>query len=494
MQPIHLAAADVNVGLLVIFAISSMGVYGVVLAGWASNSKYALLGGLRSSAQMISYELAYGLSFAAVIMLAGSLSLRGIVDQQSGYWLGFIPRWYLFLQPVGFLIFLTAGVAETNRAPFDFPEAEQELVAGYHTEYSSMSFALFFLAEYVNMATVSAVATDLFLGGWHGPFPLPAGFEWIWFFVKVFAILFFYIWMRWTLPRYRYDQLMEFGWKCLLPRLRGQSSGDRRRGHLHGMVAVDAITFWILAAIMVVSSVLVVGQRNPMYSVFLLVVSFAALSGLYILLDASFAAMIQIIVYVGAIMVLFLFVVMLLNEPTEEPLARAPSRPSVQRGAAAVRRGAVGGPRRRAGAGVRAHLVGAAAERRPRRARRDRLRHRRAAVPRLRVRLRGDVGPDSRGHGRSHRARSQGGALTSAGADPELVPAAVGGALRHRHGGRVPAAQPHHHPALGRGDAERRQPDVHRRRTGSAEQWTGRSSCSSSSRWPPRRRPSGWRF
>jgi NADH-quinone oxidoreductase subunit H len=216
-EPVHLAAADVNVGLLVIFAISSLGVYGVVLAGWASNSKYALLGGLRSSAQMISYELAYGLSFAAVIMLAGSLSLRGIVDQQSGYWFHVIPRWYLFLQPFGFLIFLIAGVAETNRAPFDFPEAEQELVAGYHTEYSSMSFALFFLAEYVNMATVSAVATDLFLGGWHGPFWLPAGFEWIWFFVKVFAILFFYIWMRWTLPRYRYDQLMEFGWKWLLP-------------------------------------------------------------------------------------------------------------------------------------------------------------------------------------------------------------------------------------------------------------------------------------
>jgi len=216
-HPIHLAAADVNVGLLVIFAISSMGVYGVVLAGWASNSKYSLLGGLRSSAQMISYELAYGLSFAAVILLAGSLSLRGIVEQQDGYWFGFIPHWYLFLQPFGFLIYLIAGVAETNRAPFDFPEAEQELVAGYHTEYSSMSFALFFLAEYVNMATVAAVATDLFLGGWHGPFPLPPGFEWIWFLVKVFAILFFYIWMRWTLPRYRYDQLMEFGWKWLLP-------------------------------------------------------------------------------------------------------------------------------------------------------------------------------------------------------------------------------------------------------------------------------------
>jgi NADH-quinone oxidoreductase subunit H len=215
-HPIHLAAADVNVGLLVIFAITSMGVYGVVLAGWSSNSKYSLLGGLRSSAQMISYELAYGLSFAAVIMLAGALSLGTIVNQQSGYWFGFIPKWYVFLQPVGFLIFLTAGVAETNRAPFDFPEAEQELVAGYHTEYSSMSFALFFLAEYVNMVTVSAVATDLFLGGWHGPF-LPDWLGWIWFLVKVFGLLFFYIWMRWTLPRYRYDQLMEFGWKWLLP-------------------------------------------------------------------------------------------------------------------------------------------------------------------------------------------------------------------------------------------------------------------------------------
>jgi NADH-quinone oxidoreductase subunit H len=215
-RPIRLAVADVNVGLLVIFAITSMGVYGIVLAGWASNSKYSLLGGLRSSAQMISYELSFGLSFAAVIMLAGSLSLRDIVDQQAGTWFGVIPRWYLFLQPVGFLIFLIAGVAETNRAPFDFPEAEQELVAGYHTEYSSMSFALFFLAEYVSMVTVSAVATDLFLGGWHGPF-LPEWLGWIWFLIKVFALLFFYIWMRWTLPRYRYDQLMEFGWKWLLP-------------------------------------------------------------------------------------------------------------------------------------------------------------------------------------------------------------------------------------------------------------------------------------
>ncbi len=215
-EPLPLQVTDVNVAMLVIFAITSMGIYGIVLAGWASNSKYSLLGGLRSAAQMISYELSFGLGLAAVVVMAGSLSLREIVGDQSGYWFGCIPRWYVFLQPVGFLVFMIAGVAETNRAPFDFPEAEQELVAGYHTEYSSMSFALFFLAEYVNMATVSAVAVSLFLGGWYGPF-LPEWLGWIWFLIKVFLLLFFYIWMRWTLPRYRYDQLMEFGWKYLLP-------------------------------------------------------------------------------------------------------------------------------------------------------------------------------------------------------------------------------------------------------------------------------------
>ena len=215
-EPIRLQVADVNVALLVIFAVTSMGVYGIVLAGWSSNSKYSLLGALRSSAQMISYELSYGLSLAAVILMAGSLSLSEIVEQQGGYWFGVIPKWFVMMQPVGFLVYMTAGVAETNRAPFDFPEAEQELVAGYHTEYSSMSFAMFFLAEYINMVTVSAVATSLFLGGWHGPF-LPEWLGWIWFFVKVGALLFFYIWMRWTLPRYRYDQLMAFGWKVLLP-------------------------------------------------------------------------------------------------------------------------------------------------------------------------------------------------------------------------------------------------------------------------------------
>ncbi len=215
-EPLGLHVADVNVAILIVFAIASMGVYGIVLAGWSSNSKYSLLGGLRSSAQMISYELSYGLALAGVLLIGNSLSLVEIVDQQSQLWFGFFPRWFVFLQPVGFLIFMTAGVAETNRAPFDFPEAEQELVAGYHTEYSSMRFALFFLAEYVNMVTVSAVATDLFLGGWHMPF-LPESLGWIWFLMKVSAILFFYVWMRWTLPRYRYDQLMAFGWKVLLP-------------------------------------------------------------------------------------------------------------------------------------------------------------------------------------------------------------------------------------------------------------------------------------
>jgi NADH-quinone oxidoreductase subunit H len=215
-QPVKLGASDVNVGVLVVFAVTSMGVYGIVLAGWASNSKYSLFGGLRASAQMISYELSYATSLASVILLAGSLSLREVVDSQTGYWFGFIPQWYIFLQPLGIIIYVIAGVAETNRAPFDFPEAEQELVAGYNTEYSSVRFALFPQAEYINMATMSAVATDLFLGGWHGPF-LPVEYGWIWFLAKVAAILFFYIWMRWTVPRYRYDQLMSFGWKWLFP-------------------------------------------------------------------------------------------------------------------------------------------------------------------------------------------------------------------------------------------------------------------------------------
>jgi NADH-quinone oxidoreductase subunit H len=215
-EPIRLQVADVNVAVLVVFAITSISIYGIVLAGWSSNSKYSLLGALRSASQMISYELSYGVSLASVLVVAGSLSLTEIVDAQQGTWLGFIPRWFVFLQPLGFVIFMIAGVAETNRSPFDFPEAEQELVAGYHTEYSSTPFMMFFLAEYINMVTTAAVATDLFLGGWHGPF-LPESLGWIWFLIKTGAILFFYIWMRWTLPRLRYDQLMQFGWKVMLP-------------------------------------------------------------------------------------------------------------------------------------------------------------------------------------------------------------------------------------------------------------------------------------
>src|SRR6266498_3487064 len=215
-RTITLHVTSMNVGLLYVLALTSVGVYGIVLAGWSSNNKYSLMGGLRSSAQMISYELSMSLAIMTGVFMAGSLNLREIVINQTGYWWHVIPRWYIFLQPLGFLIYMTAGVAETNRAPFDFPEAEQELVAGYHTEYSSMTFAMFFMAEYINMVTVSAVATNLFLGGWLGPF-LPEWLGWMWFMVKVLLLLFFYVWMRWTLPRYRYDQLMEFGWKWLLP-------------------------------------------------------------------------------------------------------------------------------------------------------------------------------------------------------------------------------------------------------------------------------------
>jgi NADH-quinone oxidoreductase subunit H len=219
-EPMPLLIADINVAVLATFAVASMGVYGIVLAGWASNSKYSLLGGLRSSAQMISYELSYGIALATVVLLANSMSLREIVDQQAGYFFGVIPRWHVFwMFPLGliaFIVYAIAGIAETNRAPFDFPEAEQELVAGYHTEYSSMAFAMFFLAEYINMITVSAVATNLFLGGWHGPL-LPPEYGWIWFLAKLGVLLFCYLWIRWTLPRFRYDQLMAFGWKVLLP-------------------------------------------------------------------------------------------------------------------------------------------------------------------------------------------------------------------------------------------------------------------------------------
>src|SRR5580700_1030898 len=219
--------ADLNIGLLVILGITSIGVYGIALSGWSSNNKFALLGSLRATSQMISYELALGLSLVGVVIRAQSLSLRDIVNSQTAHG---ILSWNFFggFQFVAFFIYLMAAYAETNRAPFDLPEAESELVAGYHTEYSSMKFAMFFMAEYANMITVSCVATLLFFGGASSPFghafdgvlniPIPnAIFPILWFVVKILAFLFLYIWVRSTLPRFRYDQLMGFGWKFLLP-------------------------------------------------------------------------------------------------------------------------------------------------------------------------------------------------------------------------------------------------------------------------------------
>ena len=220
-----LQITDLNIRLLLILGVTSIGVYGIALSGWSSNNKYSLLGSLRASAQMISYELALGLSLIGVLILSGTLSLRGIVDAQAGLKWGFIPNWNFFtgFQFIAFFIYLMAAYAETNRVPFDLPEAETELVAGYHTEYSSMKFAMFFMAEYANMITVGCLATILFFGGWHGPVPsfTPAPLQpflpVFWFAVKVFFFIFLYIWVRGTMPRFRYDQLMAFGWKVLLP-------------------------------------------------------------------------------------------------------------------------------------------------------------------------------------------------------------------------------------------------------------------------------------
>ncbi len=212
-----LQLTDLQVAVLYVLAVTSVGVYGIVLAGWASGSTYPLLGGLRSTAQVISYEVAMGLSFAAVFLDAGTMSTSGIVDSQVG-------TWYVFLLLPSFLIYVTSMVGETNRAPFDLPEAEGELVGGFHTEYSSLRFAMFMLAEYINMVTVSALATTLFLGGWHAPWPISiwdgANSGWwpvLWFVAKVWAFLFVFIWLRATLPRLRYDQFMNLGWKVLIP-------------------------------------------------------------------------------------------------------------------------------------------------------------------------------------------------------------------------------------------------------------------------------------
>jgi NADH-quinone oxidoreductase subunit H len=278
-QPTPTGITNLNIGLLILFAITSMGVYGVALAGWSSNSKYPLLGGVRSSAQMISYELALTMSVVGVILMAGTFNLTEIVTSQQGFYFGFVPQWNLIGSPMpqvlGFLLFFVAAVAETNRAPFDLAEAESELVAGFHTEYSSFKFAMFFMAEYASMITVSCLATILFFGGWLSPFPQTALFAWthfipaaafalaglalivhgiryltvfgrivlpvlgaalcgvgvfcgqpgviefiqgpFWFLLKIAVFLFIYVWVRGTLPRFRYDQLMNFGWKVLLP-------------------------------------------------------------------------------------------------------------------------------------------------------------------------------------------------------------------------------------------------------------------------------------
>jgi NADH-quinone oxidoreductase subunit H len=272
-QPTNIGITNSSIGLLFIFAITSIGVYGVALAGWSSNSKYPLLGGLRASAQMVSYEVSLTLSVVGVVLLAGTLNLNDLIYAQSGRWFHYIPRWNVIPQCVGFLCYFVSAIAETNRVPFDLPEAETELVAGFHTEYSSFKFAMFFMAEYANMITVSCLATILFLGGWLSP--LSSAWRWplylpgvllliagvalvydtvvlqrgiariqltvvslialglgaiclipsvmegvqgpFWFLLKVGFLLFFYVWTRGTLPRFRYDQLMDFGWKFLLP-------------------------------------------------------------------------------------------------------------------------------------------------------------------------------------------------------------------------------------------------------------------------------------
>ena len=347
-EPMPLLVADLNVGVLVVFAVASMGVYGIVLAGWASNSKYSLLGGLRSSAQMISYELAYGMALATVVLLAGvDVVPRDRRRRRPATTSGFIPRWNVFVMfPFGliaFLLFFTAGVAETNRAPFDFPEAEQELVAGYHTEYSSMRFAMFFMAEYINMVTVSAVAVNLFLGGWHGPLPaaglrldlVPDQAGGAALHLPVAAL------DAAALPLRPADDV----------RLEGAAAGGHRQPAGDGG---GGDLLWALISCSSTCSppspcggaLLVVGQRNPIYSVVAIVGAFFGLSGLYVLLEAPFVAVVQIIIYAGAILVLFLFTVMLLNASREDAAEWDRTHPLLPAGAdrvgAVLARGAAG--------------------------------------------------------------------------------------------------------------------------------------------------------
>jgi len=251
-----LQLADFPVALLYVLAIASIGIYGVVLSGWSSGSTYPLLGGLRSSAQMISYELSMGLSFVAVFVLAGTMSTSGIVTAQQNLWFA------VLLLP-SFMIYATAMVAETNRAPFDLPESESELTGGFHTEYSSLKFAMFFLGEYINMVTVSAVATTIFLGGWRAPWPISlwesANTGWypvIWFLIKVFLFIFVFIWLRGTLPRFRYDQFMHFGWKVMIPASILWILVIACIGGLHADGTISNLDPWAIGAGVVVAVVL----------------------------------------------------------------------------------------------------------------------------------------------------------------------------------------------------------------------------------------------
>lgn len=203
---IHLQIADIDVGILFLLSIASLAVYGIVLSGWSSNSRYSLLGSLRATAQIISYEIPMGISLVTVVLMTGTLRLSEIVELQKDHWL-------IWSNPISFVIYLITAFAETNRAPFDLPEAEHELTGGYHTEYGGLKFSIFFLAEYINILAVSSIAITLFLGGWHGPWDIPI----LWFLVKLFLFAFLFIWVRATMPRFRYDQLMNFGWKILIP-------------------------------------------------------------------------------------------------------------------------------------------------------------------------------------------------------------------------------------------------------------------------------------
>ena len=317
-KPVPLYIADLNVGLLYIVAVASIGIYGIILAGWSSNSKYPLLGGLRSSAQLISYEVAVTLTFVAVILASGTLSMVGIVEAQKANGV-----WFAFVQPVSLFIYFVGGLAETNRAPFDLPEAEQELVAGFHTEYSGMRFALFFLAEYANMIVVSAIATTLFFGGWLRPFPNVA-------FLGVPR-------PRAELDLVRHEDVpgalrvpVDPGDAPALPvrpadaaRMEGPDpAGDREHprdgrresgAELLGKLWVEAIAFYTLAACILGFGVLVITAKNTVHSIMFLVVNFLFIAALYATLGAQFLAVIQVIVYAGGIVVLYLFVVMLVN-------------------------------------------------------------------------------------------------------------------------------------------------------------------------------------